>query len=43
MLPIMLIFVVLLPVAGALYEGAGFFLVPRRAAPSTSQPPSGRP
>src|SRR5882757_11095620 len=31
MLPIMLIFVVLLPVAGALYEGAGFFLVPRRA------------
>ncbi|HEX4246769.1 MAG TPA: hypothetical protein VH008_02810 [Pseudonocardia sp.] len=31
MLPIMLIFVVLLLVAGALYEGAGFFLVLRRA------------
>ena len=31
MLPIMSIFVVLLLVAGALYEGAGFFLVLRRA------------
>jgi hypothetical protein len=31
MLPIMLIFVVFLLVAGALYEGAGFFVVLRRA------------